>query len=116
MKRALALACLTLTFAFSARAADPAPTLATPGKQLFADDFSRPDLTPKWRVGKGAFVVKDGVVTVTENPDDKHAAYAYVTPAFPYKDVVAEFSVKLDGARSCSLMLNDSKYKESHAG
>jgi hypothetical protein len=37
-------------------------------------------------------------------------------PGFPYKDIVAEFSVKLEGARSCSLMVNDHNYKESHAG
>jgi hypothetical protein len=90
--------------------------LAAPGKVLFEDTFGRAEMAPKWRVGKGYFTVKDGVVTVAENPDDKHGAYAYVTPAFPYKNVVAEFSVKMDGARSCNLMINDSKYKESHAG
>jgi hypothetical protein len=86
------------------------------GKLLFEDDFSRPELAPKWKVGKGFFEVKDGVVTVSENPDDKHGAYAYVRPAFGFKDVVVEYSAKLDGSRSCNLMVNDTTYKESHAG
>jgi hypothetical protein len=97
-------------------AAAPQTGLATPGKLLFEDDFSRPDLTPKWKVGKGFFEVKDGAVTVSENPDDKHGAYAYVQPKFQFKDIVAEYSAKLDGSRACHLMINDSAYKEAHAG
>jgi len=89
---------------------------ATPGKLLFEDDFGRAELAPKWKVGKGFFEVKDGVVTISENPDDKHGAYAYVRPAFQFKDIVAEFSAKLEGSRSCNLMVNDTTYKESHAG
>jgi len=113
----LALVCFLVSLSLrQALAAESAPALAQQGKELFADDFNRPDLTPKWRVGKGFVTVKDGVVSMAENPDDKHAAYAYVTPNFLFKDIVAEFTVKLEGARSCSLMVNDSKYKESHAG
>lgn len=87
-----------------------------PGKLLFEDDFARPDLAPKWKIGKGSFQVKDGVVTVAENPDDKHGAYAYVKPSFPFKDVVVEYSAKLEGSRACHLMVNDSAYKDAHAG
>lgn len=119
MKYAIRLLLLCAVVAITlkqATAADRAPALAKEGKPLFADDFARSEMAPKWRVGKGFFTVKDGVVSVAENPDDKHGAYAYVTPGFAYKDIVAEFSVKLEGARSCSLMINDSKYKESHAG
>lgn len=97
-------------------AADAAPSLAKEGKQLFSDNFDRTEMAPKWKVGKGFFTVKDGVITVAENPEDHHGAYAYVTPNFLYKDIIAEFSVKLDGAKACSLMVNDSKYKASHAG
>lgn len=87
-----------------------------PGKVLFEDDFSRAELAPKWKVGKGFFEVKDGVVTVSENPDDKHGAYAYVRPVFTFKDIVVEYSAKLEGSRSCNLMINDTTYKEAHAG
>jgi hypothetical protein len=31
-------------------------------------------------------------------------------------DIIAEYSVKMDGGRACHFMINDSNYKESHAG
>jgi len=43
-------------------AVSPQAGQATPGKLLFEDDFARADLAPKWKVGKGFFEVKDGVV------------------------------------------------------
>jgi hypothetical protein len=89
---------------------------ATPGKLLFEDDFARPEMAPKWKVGKGVFELKDGVVTVSENPDDHHGAYAYVKPSFQFKDIVVEYSARLEGSRACHLMINDSNYKEAHAG
>jgi hypothetical protein len=104
---------------FAARdsfAADSQPLMAKPGKLLFEDDFSRPDMTPKWKVGKGEWSVKDGVVSAAENPDDKHAAYAYITPNVQYKDAIAEFSFHLDGCKNIQLNMRDSKYKGSHAG
>ena len=103
-------------WAVSTLAAAPQAGPATPGKLLFEDDFARAELAPKWKIGKGIFELKDGVVTVSENPDDKHGAYAYVKPAFQFKDIVAEYSAKLDGSRACHLMINDSAYKEAHAG
>ena len=90
--------------------------MAVSGKSLFDDDFARSDMAPKWKVGKGFFEVKDGQVSIAENPDDKHGAYAYVQPKFQFKDVVVEYSAKLDGSRACHLMINDSAYKEAHAG
>ncbi len=121
MKHAIrvAVVCFLMTMTLTLRhalAIEGAAELAKPGKQLFADMFDRAEMTPKWRIGKGFFTLQDGVITVAENPDDHHGAYAYVTPSFVFKDIVAEFSVRLHGARSCSLMVNDSKYKASHAG
>src|ERR1700722_8737435 len=50
----LALVCFVVVFSLrQSRAADSAPALAQQGKQLFADDFARADMAPKWRVGKG---------------------------------------------------------------
>lgn len=97
-------------------AADHPPVLGAPGKLLFEDDFARSEMLPKWKVGKGFFEVHDGVVTAAENPADKHGAYAYINPRFPCKDIVAEFSFKFDGAKSCHFMMDDSSYKGSHAG
>src|SRR5262249_20227552 len=108
----LAGICITL----ASLAAAGQPDLAATGKLLFEDDFARAEMAPKWKVGKGFFEVKDGVVTISENPDDKHGAYAYVQPKFQFKDIVVEFSAKLDGSRACHLMINDSNYKEAHAG
>ncbi len=105
---------LSLLFVLAAWAGGTGP--ATPGKILFEDDFARAAMDPKWKVGKGFFEIKDGVVSIAENPDDKHGAYAYVNPKFQFKDIVVEYSAKLDGSRACHLMINDSNYKEAHAG
>lgn len=119
MKPVLSVLLICIVSAFSAAAsfaADAQTGLATPGKLLFEDDFARAELAPKWRVGKGFFTIKDGVVTGAENPEDKHGAYAYVKPNFQFKDIVVEYSAKSDGGKACHLMINDSTYKESHAG
>ncbi|HLX63478.1 MAG TPA: hypothetical protein VKX17_19565 [Planctomycetota bacterium] len=108
----IALLCLAAFFA----CASATDTLATPGKLVFEDDFARAEMAPKWKVGKGFFTLKDGVVTAAENPDDKHGAYAYVQPSFVFKDIVVEYSAKFDGGKALHLMINDNKYKESHAG
>jgi hypothetical protein len=113
----LGLACFIAAFAsLNVSGADTPTLLAKPGKLLFEDDFSRAEMAPKWKVGKGFFNIQDGVVTAAENPDDKHGAYAYVNPRFDYKDIIAEFSFKFDGVRACHLMMSDSNYKDSHAG
>jgi len=98
------------------RPAEKRPLLAEMGTMLFADDFAREELAPKWRPGKGFWSIQEGVVSVAENPDDAHPAYAYVSTRFPYKDIVAEFSFKFDGAKTCNLMMEDNTYKEAHAG
>jgi hypothetical protein len=92
------------------------PILAQRGKLLFEDDFARAEMPPKWRLGKGAWSINDGVVVAAEKPEDNHGAYAYVEPRFPYKDIVAEFSVKFEGATGCHLMMEDNTYKLAHAG
>ena len=97
-------------------AADKLPILGKPGKLLFEDDFARSEMPPKWRLGKGFWAIHDGVVTAAENPEDHHGAYAYAEPRFPYKDIVAEFSFKFDGSTGCHFMMEDSNYKEAHAG
>lgn len=110
------LLCLSAIAVSRLFAAENPGTLATPGKLLFEDDFARAELAPNWRVGKGTFDVKDGEVSAAEIPEDKHGAYAYIKPNFDFKDVVAEYAVKFDGAKACHLMINDSKYKDAHAG
>jgi hypothetical protein len=96
--------------------AEKLPILAKPGKLLFEDDFSRGAMPPKWRLGKGFWGIQNGVVVAAENPEDHHGAYAYAEPRFLYKDIVAEFSFKFDGSTGCHLMMEDSNYKDAHAG
>lgn len=96
--------------------AEKLPILAKAGKLLFEDDFSRGAMPPKWRLGKGFWEVRNNVVVSAENPEDHHGAYAYAEPRFLYKDIVAEFSFKFDGSTGCHLMMEDSNYKEAHAG
>src|SRR3569833_245084 len=91
------LFCLVVGTGFAADSV----VLATPGKVAFEDDFARSELAPKWRVGKGAFTVKDGVVSAAEIPEDKHGAYAYIKPGFEFKDIVIEYSAKFDGRKAC---------------
>ena len=112
----MSLLCVIAACAGSTIAAGPQAGQATAGKLLFEDDFARAEMAPKWKVGKGSFEIKDGAVTVSEIPEDKHGAYAYVKPAFQFKDIVAEYSARLDGSRACHLMVNDSAYKDAHAG
>jgi hypothetical protein len=107
---------LALLAARDSFATDSPTLLAKPGKLLFEDDFSRPEMKPKWNVGKGDWSVKDGIVSAAEKPEDKHAAYAYITPNIDYKDAVAEFSFHFDGCKSVQLNIRDSKYKGAHAG
>jgi hypothetical protein len=112
-----ALVCFAFVLAARVSLAAEAPSLlAKPDKLLFEDDFARETMKPKWNVGKGDWSVKDGVVTAAERPEDKHAAYSYITPNVDYKDAIAEFSFKIDTAKNVQMNIRDSKYKESHAG
>jgi hypothetical protein len=113
---AMALLCAGFIVQTLAVAEDGSPLLAQPGKLLFADEFSRVELAPRWKIGMGFFSIHDGVVTAAENPADKHGAYAYVDPHFPYRDFVAEFAVRFDGGKSCSFRMDDTEYPGSHAG
>ena len=106
--------CLIAALSGTTLAADAPALLATPGKLVLEDDFARSEMAPKWKVGKGFFTVKDGVVTAAENPADNHPAY--VKASFPYKDIVADFSFELDGSKSLNFTMDDKTYKGSHAG
>lgn len=116
MLKSLFCPALVMLSSLFLHAADAPPLMTVPGKLLFEDDFSRSEPAPKWRSGLGFWSVKDGVLNVAENPADKHGAYAFAMPGFTYKDIIAEFSFKLDGAKSCDLKIDDNTYKGSHAG
>ena len=58
----VSLLCVVAAWAGSAPADGSQAGPATPGKMLFEDDFVRAELASKWKVGKGVFELKDGVV------------------------------------------------------
>ncbi|WP_131989746.1 family 16 glycoside hydrolase [Chthoniobacter flavus] len=113
----LAMLCLLAVLAEAkADIAEDQPLLAVRGSLLFEDDFSRPDLTPKWNVGLGRWEIKDGVATAAEKPEDHHGAYAFINPNTTYKDVIAEFDFKMNGASDLVLNMRKQGFKGSQAG
>jgi hypothetical protein len=107
---------LLLACHFAAAEDHDQPLMAKRGQLLFEDDFARDDLAPKWKVGKGFWTLKDGVATAAENPADHHGAYAFIDPNRLYKDVIAEFSFKMNGASDLVLNMRDQQYKGAQAG
>ena len=55
----IAALCVLAFTAGALLAAENQPLLAKPGKLLFEDDFLRPEMKPKWNVGKGTWAVKE---------------------------------------------------------
>jgi hypothetical protein len=52
-------------------AEDAKPLLNQPGKVISAPDFKQP-LGPEWSVAKGKWVPADGLLSITDIPDEKH--------------------------------------------
>ncbi len=83
-----------------------APIMMVPGEALASDTFA--DSLPKaWRPGKGTWTVKDGVVSGTEIPADKHGAV--MRRALNFTNAIITFSFRLDRARQITLSINDAK-------
>lgn len=97
-------------FGLTVLAADAAPEMKTRlterGKLLFSDDLNQPP-SKEWRIGKGKWEVVDGALRGTELKADKHGATN--RHAMPFRNVVIQFSFKLDGARQTTLSINDAK-------
>src|SRR4051812_21494161 len=55
----------------SSHAEDAKPLLNQPGKIISAPDFKQP-LGSEWSVAKGKWVSADGLLSVTDIPDEKH--------------------------------------------
>jgi len=102
----LALVVAWVGVGVSAEPKAPKTLLTTPGKLLFQDDFSG-GLGKQWRAAKGSWESADGALKVAEKPEDKHGAVA--RHAMKFKDVIIEYSFKLDGARATTLSINDAK-------
>jgi len=108
---------ITTALAFSAAsAADTESLLSRPGKLLFEDDFSRSKMEPKWTLGKGAYLVEDGVAKLVEDRSADHGPAMKAAPRFPYKDIVAEYSIKPEASKVSHIEMKDRSYKGSHVG
>lgn len=71
MKPLLSFAALLALFALPLCAEDAKPLLNSPGKVISAPDFKQP-LGPEWSVAKGKWEPANGVLKVTNIPDEKH--------------------------------------------
>ncbi len=100
-------AALLVSWTFAAEPTPLATTLMTErGKVVFADDFTQPP-EKQWRLAKGKWQIKDGVLTGAEVKADMHGAAA--RHMVPFRNSVVQFSFKLDGAKKISLSYNDDK-------
>lgn len=101
------LACFAMTaFAAGVYAADnPLPkTLMTErGKEIVKDDLA--SFGKDWKAAKGEWKPVDGGMKAKELKDDMHGAAARLPVKF--KNAVIQFDFRLEGAKNCSLSVND---------
>ncbi len=93
---------LALAAALSAHAAD-APLLAIPGKVIFEGKLYA-GLPANWKAPKGKWESAEGALRGAEKPEDKHGAVARLPDKMG--DFIAEYEVKLDGAKSTTFTVN----------
>ena len=93
---------LALAAALPAFAAD-SPLLAIPGKVIYESKLDT-GLPALWKAAKGKWEAAEGALRGAEKPEDKHGAVARL----PNKlgDFIAEYEVKLDGAKSTTFTVN----------
>ena len=89
-------------------------TTAKNGRLLFQDTFSQSKLRKVWRVHPNSFRIDKGVLIAGQRPDAHHGAVCDVLVDF--KDLFLEFSFMLDGSAGFNVVIDDRKYRGSHAG
>lgn len=96
---------LVLAAAFSAQAGD-APMLGIPGKVIYESKLDS-GLSGPWKAAKGKWENVEGALRGAEKPEDNHGAVARL----PNKlgDFIAEYEVKLDGAKTSTFTVNAAK-------
>jgi len=93
---------------------DATPGIKGKGRLLFQDTFSNKKLRKVWRVHPNSFRIEKGVLIAGQRPDANHGAVCDVLVDF--KDVFLEFSFLLDGSAGFNVVIDDRKYRQSHAG
>lgn len=107
------LTLLALQIGLACAAEIPAQPLAGKGEPVFTDDFNRTELGSHWRIGTPTFSIADGVLHGGQKGPG-HAAVGFVKVG--RKDVIVEFKMRFDQAKSINAVFNDKEYKEGHAG
>lgn len=74
------------------------------GKLLLSDDFQKPFASP-WKVAKGKWEVAGGAIQGSELKADMHGAVVRTNIAA--RNLVVQYSFKLEGAKSTTLSIND---------
>ena len=83
------------------------PTLMTQrGKLLYSDDLGKLDKTG-WRAAKGKWEIVNGALKGAELKSDNHPAATRHN--VPFKDVVIQFDIQVNGARMATFSINDAK-------
>ena len=88
-------------------AKDLKPVLGQPGQLLFEDTFDSDALGAKWRVAKGDWTVRQGILVGKEKKEDKHAAV--LSCNIPNRNSSIRFAFKLDGAKTFHLSFNKTR-------
>lgn len=85
----------------------PAETLMCErGKLLLSEDFDKP-LGSAWKAAKGKWEVAAGAMKGEELPADMHGAV--IRTNLKLRNVVVQYSFKLDGAKMTTFSINDAK-------
>ena len=105
MKTSFTLFPLIAFAALTARAADK-PLLAVPGKLLYENTFAS-GADRAWHAAKGAWDSADSALRGAEKPEDNHGAVTRTQ--LKMQDFIIEYEVKLEGAKTTSLSINDAK-------
>src|SRR5436190_9462853 len=101
------LLALSAVLCFANKNSDLKPSMTSPGKLVFQDDFSSGSLAKPWTVAKGDWQEHDGVVIGKEKTEDKHNAV--LSLAQPNRNSVIQVSFRLDGAKMFHLSYNHAK-------
>ncbi|MEN3939971.1 family 16 glycoside hydrolase [Prosthecobacter sp. SYSU 5D2] len=79
------------------------PMLAIPGEVIYESKLDSAPASP-WKIAKGQWELKDGVVRGAELEADKHGAVARLPNKL--NDFIIEYEFKFEGARTTSLSIN----------
>lgn len=107
-----------ISYGMAFAAPEPPTTLLAQPKQIaFQDDLSASaegKTDPKWRQAKGKWTRSQSGVTVAELEADKHGAVGRVP--LKLNNFVLSVDVRLDGAKSATITINDEKEHVARVG